>query len=94
MEPDIGEKNKKYMKKLIDKNSIFKGSFGEMQLISDFLPSTKDLVLKEGLEKIKVTMSLNKGTVDFFKSEGKKLKTPYQRMIRNLLNEYVLRESA
>jgi predicted DNA binding CopG/RHH family protein len=39
---------------------------------------------------IKVTISLSKESVDFFKSESKKYHTQYQKMIRRLLDEYML----
>ena len=65
------------------------GTFGKMQLIQDFLPDPKDLSFKEGPEMTKITISLNKDTVSFFKAEAKRLGTPYQRMVRNLLNQYV-----
>ena len=56
------------------------------KIISDFLPKPEDLVLKE--ENVKVTLSLSKKSVDFFKDEAKKLDTPYQGMIRTLLDQY------
>ena len=59
---------------------------GKVKIISDFLPSPKELALKE--ETIKVTLSLSKTTIDFFKKEAQKYKTPYQKMIRRLLDEY------
>ncbi len=59
---------------------------GKVRIVSDFLPSPKDLVLKD--ETIKVTISLSKASVDFFKEEARKHKTQYQKMIRRLLDEY------
>ncbi len=56
-------------------------------VVEDFLPSPKELALKE--ESTKITISLTKETVDFFKSEAKKHHTQYQKMIRNLLDAYV-----
>lgn len=56
------------------------------RIIKDFLPSPEDLVLKE--DNVKVTLSLSKKSVDFFKDEAKKLDTPYQGMIRSLLDQY------
>jgi len=54
--------------------------------VSDFLPSPKDLVLKD--ETVKITISLSKASVEFFKEEARKHKTQYQKMIRRLLDEY------
>jgi predicted DNA binding CopG/RHH family protein len=43
-------------------------------------------VVKEDVEK--VTISLSKRSVDFFRDEAKKHGTQYQRMIRTLLDRY------
>jgi len=43
-------------------------------------------VLKE--ENVKVTISLNKSSVEYFKKEAQKHHTSYQRMIRRLLDWY------
>lgn len=59
---------------------------GEVRIIPDFLPSPKELALKE--ETVKVTISLTKGSVDFFKVQAKEHHTNYQKMIRQLLNQY------
>jgi predicted DNA binding CopG/RHH family protein len=59
---------------------------GKARVVSDFLPSPKDLVLKD--ETVKVTISLSKASVEFFKEEARKNKTQYQKMIRRLLDEY------
>ena len=37
---------------------------------------------------VKVTLTLGEDAVAFFKSQAKKLKVPYQRMIRNLVDRY------
>ena len=59
----------------------------ELEVIDDFLPPPEKLALKE--ENVKVTISLNKATVDFFKEYARKLRTPYQKMIRRVLDLYV-----
>ena len=59
---------------------------GKVRVIADFLPSPEQLALKD--ETVKVTLSLSKASVDFFKKEAKKYNTQYQRMIRRLLDEY------
>ena len=56
-------------------------SIGKVKLVEDFLPSPEELVLKD--ETIKVTISLSKASVDFFKKEAKKYNTQYQKMIWN-----------
>ena len=59
---------------------------GDLQVIPDFLPSPEELALKE--DTVKVTISLSRGSVEFFKEEAKKHKTQYQKMIRRLLDVY------
>lgn len=65
------------------------GTFGEVELIEDFLPPPSELVFKKEPEKVKVTLTLEKSSVDFFKKEAKKYDSSYQRMMRNLLSTYV-----
>ena len=60
--------------------------FNSFRHLEDFLPLPQDLILKE--ENVKVTISLTKESIDFFKSEAKKHHTQYQKMIRNLLDVY------
>ena len=67
------------------------GEIGNMNIIEDFLPSPEELVFKE--ENTKITISLTKETVDFFKDEAKKHHTQHQKMIRNLLDLYVAKQS-
>jgi len=64
---------------------------GRLRVIRDFLPHPEDLVLRD--EMVKVTISLNKRSIDFFKSEARKHNTQYQRMIRRLLDAYAERFS-
>ncbi|WP_305047142.1 hypothetical protein [Geoalkalibacter sp.] len=63
---------------------------GEVKVVSDFLPSPEELAFRE--ETVKVTISLSRKSVDFFKSEADKHHTQYQRMIRQLLDAYVDRQ--
>lgn len=59
---------------------------GEVRIIDDFLPSPEQLVFKE--DNVKVTITLSKSSIDFFKKEAKKHHTQYQKMIRRLLDIY------
>ncbi|MGB6379093.1 MAG: CopG family transcriptional regulator [Syntrophobacteria bacterium] len=63
---------------------------GNLQVIEDFLPPPEQLAFKD--ETIKVTIALSKGSVEFFKKEAKKHHTPYQRMIRRLIDFYVTQQ--
>lgn len=59
---------------------------GDIQLVDDFLPPPNQLVLRE--ETVKITLSLTKESVDFFKKIAKEQHTQYQKMIRVLLEQY------
>jgi predicted DNA binding CopG/RHH family protein len=60
---------------------------GNVQVVSDFLPSPAELAFRD--EGVKVTLALSKKSIEFFKSEATKHHTQYQRMIRRLLDAYV-----
>lgn len=62
---------------------------GKLDILRDFLPPPKELVFKE--EGVKVTLTLNKSSVAFFKKAAQKHHTPYQKMIRNLIDSYTAR---
>lgn len=59
---------------------------GELRIIRDFLPPPDLLVLKE--ETVKVTLALSKSSLNFFKHQAQSKHTPYQKMIRSLLDQY------
>ena len=59
---------------------------GDLEVVPDFLPRPEDLVFRD--EGVKVTISLSKRSVAFFKDEARKHNTQYQRMIRRLLDAY------
>lgn len=63
-------------------------NMGNVRVVDDFLPNPEQLALKD--EKVKVTISLSKSSLRFFKSRADKYHTAYQRMIRNLLDAYAL----
>jgi len=59
---------------------------GELRVVRDFLPPPDQLVLKE--ENVKITISLKKSSVEFFKKEAQKHHTSYQKMIRRIIDWY------
>jgi predicted DNA binding CopG/RHH family protein len=61
-------------------------AMGNLEVVKDFLPPPDQLVLKE--DRVKVTISLSKGSVEFFKKEAKKRRTSYQKMIRRIIDVY------
>jgi len=62
------------------------GPIGEIALVPDFLPAPENLAFKE--KTVKVTLSLSKSTLDFFKGKAAHHQAKYQRMIRILLDKY------
>jgi predicted DNA binding CopG/RHH family protein len=85
---DTGGKKGKFMKKSTIKNKQFKGTFGDLEQVADFLPGPEELMLKDEPEKVKVTLNLNKTSVDRFKKKANALGGSYQRMMRNLIDHY------
>ncbi len=59
---------------------------GDLRVVKDFLPPPDQLILKE--DRVKVTISLSKGSVEFFKKEARKQRTSYQKMIRRVIDVY------
>jgi len=64
-----------------------KEPIGEIKLVADFLPSPEELALKT--KNTKVTISLSSESVAYFKKAAKKHHMQYQKMIRQLLDDYV-----
>ena len=65
---------------------------GKLQVVKDFLPSPDELVYRE--DNVKVTLSLSRESLDFFKEEARRNRTQYQKMIRRLLDIYVEKQKA
>jgi predicted DNA binding CopG/RHH family protein len=64
------------------------GEIGRVRVVQDFLPA---LVPRE--ENVKVTLSLSRRSVDFFKRAAKARRVPYQRMIRALVDAYAEKQA-
>ena len=65
---------------------------GQLEVVEDFLPPPERLVLKE--DGVKVTISLSKHSVEFFKAHALRSKVSYQKMIRSLLDAYAVHYAA
>ncbi len=81
---DIGGRENGFMK---NKIKYTDEPMGDVRVMEDFLPTPEELALKD--ETVKITISLTKRSVDFFKKEAELHNTQYQRMIRTLLDEYI-----
>ena len=84
--PGIGAKARPFMNKPIRYTDE---PLGAIRVVPGFLPPPEQLVLKN--EQTKVTISLSSESVDFFKEAARKHHMQYQKMIRQLLDEYVAR---
>ena len=62
------------------------GEIGRIRIVDDFLPPPHELVARE--DNVKVTLSLSRRSVEFFKRAAKQRNVPYQRMIRALVDVY------
>ena len=62
------------------------GEIGKLRIVDDFLPAPDELVPRE--DNVKVTLSLSRSSVEFFKREAGKARVPYQRMVRALVDSY------
>ncbi|MCK5870558.1 CopG family transcriptional regulator [Methylococcaceae bacterium CS1] len=60
---------------------------GEFKLVTDFLPSPSELALKN--KNTKITISLSSESLSYFKDVAEKHHMQYQKIIRQLLDEYV-----
>lgn len=86
---DIGEKGEDSMKRKViyrDAPEDIHDALLEAKEIDDFLPPPELLITKE--ETRKITISLSKKSIDFFKSVSKENHIPYQQMIRKVLDTY------
>ena len=60
---------------------------GDFRQVVDFLPSPEELKLKS--ETTKITISLSSESRAYFKEVAKANRIQYQKMIRQLLDDYV-----
>ena len=71
-------------KKTKRKNNYSNEPIGKLLKVADFLPPPSELLPKN----VKITLTLDKNTVNFFKSVAKKNNEKYQRMMREVLRGY------
>ena len=84
--PAIGGKASKFMNAKI---TYTDEPLGDLNVIPDFLPAPEELAFQD--DTVKVTITLSRSSVEFFKREAKKHHTQYQKMIRRLLDVYTQR---
>lgn len=76
------------MKKKMTKSEM---PIGKLVRIKDFLPAPEELVIPVATKK--VTISLKKSSIDFFKRQARINHTKYQKMIREVVDRYVIHYS-
>lgn len=59
---------------------------GELVQIPDFLPPPHELI--KAKQTVKITLSLTRESLDFFRKEAKRNKVKYQQMIRKVVDIY------
>jgi len=64
---------------------------GKLTRVKDFLPPPAELATPE--ETTKITISLKKSSIEFFKRQAQHYHTKYQRMIRELVDRYAMQYS-
>ena len=62
---------------------------GKLTQIADYLPSPSELIHTES--NVKITILLKKSSVIFFKKQAHRHHTKYQKMMREVLNQYATR---
>ncbi len=85
----IGVKERGSMSKTIQYSNE---QIGDIKIVPDFLPSPENLALKQ--QNTKITISLSSESVAYFKDAAKKHHMQYQKMIRQLLDEYVAHQKS
>jgi hypothetical protein len=65
---------------------------GPLRVIPDFLPPPEQLVIPT--DRVKVTLFLDRSSVDFFKTRAKRARTKYQQMMREVLRRYAHHHSS
>ncbi len=73
---DIGERGRKYMKNKIKYSDE---PMNNVKVVQDFLPSPEELAFQE--ETVKVTISLSRSSINFFKEVANSSHVSYQKMI-------------
>lgn len=89
LEPDIGGKERSYMTnnvKYTDAPADIEQALNSAMVIEDMLPSPSELVRK--VEKEKITIAIDKASLDLFKHYADEHDAKYQVMINGVLSSY------
>jgi predicted DNA binding CopG/RHH family protein len=87
--PDTGGKERNYMTnniKYTNAPAEIAEALENVSALEDFLPSPDQLILKT--EKEKITIAIDKNSLELFKKYAKKHDAKYQTMINGVLSSY------
>ena len=87
--PDFGDQGGKSMKNnelYVEAPEDINDAIVSGKRIEDFLPPPELLIAKE--ETKKITISLSKRSIEFFKQASEENHIPYQQMIRKVIDNY------
>ncbi|MDR2599543.1 MAG: BrnA antitoxin family protein [Oscillospiraceae bacterium] len=59
----------------------------DSEIVANLIPSPENLIRRES--KVKITIALNSGSIDFFKKHAGENNVKYQAMINEVLDRYV-----
>lgn len=76
-------------RKIKNKSDLGDMPIGRMTRVLDFLPPPEELIAAEKM--VKVTLSLDRSSLEFFKATANKLGAKYQKMMREVLRGYAQR---
>lgn len=86
---DIGEKEGKYMNNAVKYTSApddVADALERARVIDDFLPSPRDLIRKQ--EKERITITVDKESLDAFRAYARIHNAKYQTMINDIVTSY------
>ena len=74
------------MKKKVKNKKLGDEPIGKLTRVYDFLPSPEELASSERM--LKITITLDESTVEFFKDQADVHNAKYQKMMREVLKAY------
>lgn len=74
-----------------DRDPNYEMPRGKLVPIPNFLPPPSELIFPE--DTVKITISLKRDSINFFKREAQRNHTKYQKMIREVLDRYATHHS-
>lgn len=86
--PDFGEMEENDMKMNMLETLYTDEDLELGETVADFLPSPEELANAE--RRVKITIALSSESLEYFQKAAQHYGMPYQKMIRRVLDEYVM----